>query len=725
MFSKKTISIRGPKPAGLSITRDDAGVPHIQANNLIDLTWGVGYCQAIDRATQLQLMRVIGQGRLCELLDDTDDNFAIDRFFRQMNWSHNDKKELNKLSSETREWCQALCDGINTGLSAKPISVLKLMGFKPEPWRIEDVFLIIRMTSYLTLAQSQAEVERLFVELAQSEVSDAHLAALFPIESDSFDRTLLRGLTLEERLIPSSALWQSAAPRAMASNNWVISGKRAQSGSPIMANDPHLEVNRLPAVWYEMALSCPEYQALGFGMPGLPGILIGRTPSVSWGATYTFMDTVDSWVEHCKDGKYRRGKTWRKFTERKELIKRKKHGNQTVVFYENAHGVLEGTPDGESYRLSTCWSPATYGAKSLNANFALTRAQTVKEAMASLGEIESAWNWVIADQEGNIGYQMSGLCPKRHPDWNGFTPAPGWDKDYDWRGFEPASSLPSLYNPDCGYVVTANNDLNAFGAIDPINMPMGDYRARRIAQRIDAAEKHSVESLSAIQMDTYSLQAEAFLGKCLALVDDDKKSSAAFRILSDWDLHYTADSQGAALFEDFYAALRREVFGKNAFGDDAIKHLQTSTGLFIDFYHLFDEVLLDDASVWYDHVTQREAVNGALDDVIRSSTLGTWGQRNRFTFTNILFQGKLPAWLGFDSEEQVMIGGRATPHQGQIYTSAGRKTSFAPSVRLIADMSENVLHTRIAGGASDNRLSPWYKSEIQAWLAGSLKVLQP
>ena len=52
-------------------------------------------------------------------------------------------------------------------------------------------------------------------------------------------------------------------------------------------------------------------------MPGIPGLLLGRTTDLAWGATYTFADTVDSWVEDCKDGRYRRGDDWLPFRERR------------------------------------------------------------------------------------------------------------------------------------------------------------------------------------------------------------------------------------------------------------------------------------------------------------------------------------------------------------------------------------------------------------------------
>jgi len=63
-------------------------------------------------------------------------------------------------------------------------------------------------------------------------------------------------------------------------------------------------------------------------------------------------------------------------------------------------------------------------------------------------------------------------------------------------------------------------------------------------------------------------------------------------------------------------------------------------------------------------------------------------------------------------------GGRATVHQGQIYNNAGRKTSFAPSFRLVTDMAENVLYTNFIGGVSDRRFSKLYNNDFLNWKNG-------
>ncbi len=69
-------------------------------------------------------------------------------------------------------------------------------------------------------------------------------------------------------------------------------------------------------------------------------------------------------------------------------------------------------------------------------------------------------------------------------------------------------------------------------------------------------------------------------------------------------------------------------------------------------------------------------------------------------------------------------GGRATPHQGQIYRAGNRDTSFAPSYRLIVDLAGDEAHTSLPGGPSDRRFSKWYCSELEAWLELRYKTLR-
>ena len=723
--------IKDPKPAGLTVVRNDHGAPQIVADEIDGCMWGIGYCHATDRTTQLLMMRILGQGRICELLDDSEESLAIDTFFRRANWQNNIDQQVSLLDEKSRNTCQAYCDGVNAGLAARKIYVLKLMGYRPDPWTIADCILLMRMTAYLTLAQSQTEVERFFVEMVQAGVDSIRLAELFPVDAETLDRQLISDVELGERIVPGEIKWNMALPRMMASNNWVVAGNNTASGAAIMANDPHLEINRLPNVWYEQSVrwTGTDSQAAGYimgmGMPGLPGVLVGRNKHVAWGATYTFMDTVDSWIEECRDGSCRRGDGWEAFQQRKETIKRKKNADVDLVYYESSHGVLDGDPRVEGKYLSTRWSAAEAGARTLVASLKLPVTTNAEEAMHRLGAIESAWNWVIADDSGNIAYQMSGLMPIRNKNWSGFSPAPGWDAAYDWKGFVDISDLPRCLNPANGYIATANQDLNHLGVAKPINMPMGNYRARRIEHLLASRNDHDFESMHDIQLDVYSGQARLFLDVLMPLLDTDEQHAAEKNILRHWNLEYDLESQGAALFECFYSALRQQVFGKSGLGEEVVKHLSDQTGLFIDFYRNFDRVMLNELSAWHTDQTRDESFVAAFEAAVQNYDGKAWKEKNAVTFVNQLFQGKLPAFLGFDSKAIALPGGRATPQQGQIYVSNGRVTSFAPSVRMVTDMAEENIHTCVAGGPSDNRFSKWYASGIQDWVNGDYNVLKP
>jgi len=700
-------------------------VPHIQAHSLVGAYWGMGYCHALDRGMQMSVMRVLGQGRAAELLDDSEAMVEVDTFFRRMNWSGHPEDELAKLDEECRHLIDAYCDGVNARLQRKPPWELRLVGARPDPWTPADCLLLARMAGYLTLAQSQGEVERFFVELVQGGISDAKLEALFPGSTRRLDRALLEKVTLGERLVPEALTWMGGVARTMASNNWVVGPSKTRSGRAMMANDPHLEVNRLPNVWCELNVTLPDDNAQLMTMPGIPAPLIGRTRYLAWGATYAFMDAIDSWVEDCRDGARRSDGDWVPFQARSELIHRKSSQPKEVVFYECEHGVLDGDPHVPGHYLCTRWSGGQGGAASLMALRDIWRTRTVEEGMAALGRLEVAFSWVLADSKDRIGFQMSGRLPIRHPSASGFTPMPGWDPAYDWRGFHPPEDLPRILDPRQDFFVTANQDLNALGKVKASTAPMGDYRARRISQRLASEGPHDLDSFRSIHMDTWSMQADEMLAVFLPMLPDTPGRAR----LAGWDRRYEPDSTEAVLFEAFYWALVEDVLGGGGLGEEVAQHVRAETGIFIDFYQFVDRILLDAHTPWLDERDQGDVVRAAFSraekavEQARSSGEGeTWGKRNEIKMTNMFFNGKIPGFLGFDAGPIELRGGRATPHQGQVYNSGGRTTSFAPSIRVVVDFSEPGMYTAVAGGPSDRPFSKWYTSGLDGWLAGEYKL---
>ncbi|NUM35707.1 MAG: penicillin acylase family protein [Candidatus Brocadiae bacterium] len=696
----------------LEVQRLESGVLEVKAQNEEDLYFGQGYGNAMDRGMQMILTRILAQGRATELLQDDEDMLGIDIFFRKMNWKGKVKEQIEKLSVETLKKLQAWCDGVNCYFKQHIPWEMRALRIPVDPWCPEDCLLFLRVISYISLQQTQAEMERVLVQLVQAQVPLEYLKELFPGSLlDGIPMDLIQKVTVSEKVIPDMIPWKEGF---YSSNNWALSPFRTESGKALLSNDPHLEGNRFPNVWQEFSLRCKDRYAIGSTIPGLPGILVGRNNDVAWGATYACMDSCDSWIEECKEKKYFKDEKWHSFQERTEIIKRKKHPDHSITFYENEHGILDGNPQEEGFYLSTLWSGANAGAESFENLFKTLHIKNVSDMMEALGKGEFPFSWAIADAFGNIGYQMSGLLPKRHSGSSGLIPLDGRKSEMDWKGFYEYTELPRTYNPPCGYVISSNNDLNSLSQTPAINLPIDHYRILRIQELIEKKQKHSPTTTKELHYDTYSYQAKAYMEKLLPVLDD----SPAAKILKEWNLCYDPEQKGPWVFEKFYKSLIREVFYKISPDKKALEFLLQKSSIFIVFYGQFDHILLQEKSLWFDGKSREEifALVWKRDvSPFTESEILPWKAQNHFTMKNILFQGKIPKCFGFDYGDFALPGGRASIFQGQVFEIGNRLCSYLPSMRFIVDFSKDGLESHLLGGPSDRRFSKWYKSEIELW----------
>ncbi|MCB2186888.1 MAG: penicillin acylase family protein [Deltaproteobacteria bacterium] len=707
----------------ITLRRNQDGVPEITAATREDLAFGLGFIHMNDRQVQAQLTRILLEGRGCELLADTPELLAVDTFMRRFNFLPDPAAQEAALEPRAASQMRAYAAGVNHYFATnRPVWELRLLGYaRPEPWTVADSLLIGKAFGFLGLVDAQGNLEKFLVQMIQHGVDQARLQELFPYLTEEIDYELLAKVKLDPPLISPETPWLAGLPRFSASNNWAVAGSRTASGQAILCGDPHLEVNRLPAVWAEIVMRLPDNVYLGVTIPGAPGLILGRNRRVAWSATYSFMDMLDFRVEHCAGGKYERKDGWRPFQVREEVIRRKKHPPLTLQVYENEHGVLEGDPTEEGYYLVQGWSAKeNCGAGEWNGLLGLLDADNVQEVMACFRKLEaSTFNFVIADQEGNLGYQMTGRLWQRPAGVSGLVPLPGWEERYDPLGFVDPADLPSSYNPPEGFIVTANQDLNHLGDSQPINLPMADYRARRIQEMLEQGGCLDLAYMKAMHYDLYSLQAERFLAILRPLLPD----TPAGKLLKDWDCRYTADSRAATLFEAVYRALIDVVFGDGGLGREVVARVMEETSLFHDYYGNLDEVLCREDAAWFGDRPREELFRQALAQGLAAEP-APYGSTRKVMLSHLLLGGKLPPWLGFDYGPIELPGCRATIPQGQIFHSAGRLTTFSPSFRFVTDLGRAEIESVIAGGPRDRRWSGWYANDVPNWLGGRYKVLK-
>lgn len=710
--------------------RTPEGVVEVWGEDDVALAAATGFAHGMDRMLQMLLVRLIGQGRVSECLRSDEESLTVDRFAREMGFAADAEEDVSNVTGEALRFAKAYCRGVDHALEHQGTPwELRLVRYRPEPWRVADILLALKMMAYLSLAQSQQDTEKFIIEAFRAGVDPERLKALFAPHLDGMTPELVelvRKTPVHQPLFSPAVRFRAGLPRIMASNNWVVSGARTASGHPLHCNDPHLEANRLPAIWYEQVQHTADDFRIGVSMPGTPGLIFGRTRDTSFGFTYGFMDTIDYFVEEVRGGRCRRGADFEELTVREECIRRKGRAPVTFRVWESRHGVLEVPPGARDLEdgnyLCRAWSGHRHGAaRGLSATYEVLRAKTVQELQDVLAEVTISCNWLVADSAGNIGYQQSGRLPlRRH---SGLHPVPGWDERYDWQGTLRADRLARITNPPEGYLATANDDLNVPSEPLSINLPMGAYRAERIRALIAEREDWTVEGMKEIQRDLTSLQAERFM----ELFRPHLPDTPVGRLLGDWDLRYDRDSRGATLFEEIYRGLLAEVFGKGLFGEEAWAHAAAETGLLVDFYHVFDEALLGGDPAWFGGGGREgllaQLVPSVLGRHAAPGSVPTWGSQRQVEMTHLFFQGRLPRWLGFDRGPIVLEGNRATIVQGSIYRSHGRTTTFCPSYRFVADLSQHTAHTSLAGGPSDRRFSRYYLSDLARWQRYEYKLL--
>jgi penicillin G amidase len=619
--TRGTLAAKGLN-AAVEVLRDRYGVPHIRATTMHDLYFAQGYVTAQDRFWQMDFWRRIGAGRLSEIFGTS--TLGTDMYLRTVGFRRIAEQEYRTMDPDTKAVYDAYAEGVNAYVLGKrpqalglEYALLKLQGVTVviEPWTPPDSLTWLKLMSQDLGSNLRRElysidlIQQVGLARTRDFFSDYRYGEMPVVVSDSeLPRALLSGrhaslnrlqaATAPEVLSALRGLTSSViggmdlgAPLAMGdapglgSNNWVIAGSRTVSGKPILANDPHLGI-QMPSIWYESDLYCSAggpFHVSGFSFAGTPGIVIGHNDRIAWGVTNLFPDVQDLYIEKINPenpNQYEVNGHWVDMSLRREEIKVLHQDDPTIILArETRHGpVITDSTGFAGYRGFTMNPggpfPGNLELRVLSLRWTALQQNTAFKSVAPLDKARNfdefrqalrTWdvpsqNFVYADVDGNIGYQAPGLIPIRAKG-NGAVPSPGWTDDYEWKGFIPFESLPFSYNPEKGYIVSANNAVTspAYRFFIGDDYDLG-YRAWRIAEMIEGARgKISVADVKAMQADSLNISARELMPylKALTLQGD---AARGLDLLAKWDMRMDARSAGAAVYGFFWQSLVEELF---------------------------------------------------------------------------------------------------------------------------------------------------------------------
>lgn len=713
--------------------RDDNGVPHISAQTWRDALYGLGFLHALDRPTQMLFARALAYGRSAERIADKPELLETDRFFRKVGLYLPLDREVNALDDVTFGHLTAYCEGVNDSLRHYGRSLpMWATGFQPQPWTQTSVMLIGNLLNFGGLAVGQQQNERLLLELIQAGIDDDKLRELFAPALDDVDFELLRQVKIASQLSDEALELITDLPRLAGSNAWAVRPERSATGHALLASDPHLEVNRLPAIWYEAVLQWDGHYVMGATLPGCPTFGVARTENVAWGVTYLKGDTSDYFIEDCRQGphgwQYRRGETWHDFQLREERILRKGGATEVMKVLYNDQGTLSGDPDqdGPGYHLLVSWTGDHEGVgRSIHTWLGLIDCRTALEAMDLVRECpQPTLNWIFADRDGHVGQQASGWFPERRSGNLGLLPVPAWDIANHWQGWVRSRHLPRIYDPPEGFVATANEDINPTSGPKLVTLPVPNYRKRRIDERLHELPCASVADMQRLQYDVVSLQARDLL----AIFLPHLPAGPIRDRLAAWDCSYTPESLEATLFSRLYRNVLLEIFGqesgnRSGLGWRRMLYLSSRVGYSSMVITCIDRLLAQEESLWWQGRDKAELIRIAALK-LQSEKDQPWSVTNAFRFSNRFFGGQFVGWaLGFNTGDLPMPGCHATPFQGHLLRVAKRETTFAPSYHFVTDFGTDRIETNLPGGPSESRFSGWYTSDIPRWCRGEYKIV--
>jgi len=280
-------------------------------------------------------------------------------------------------------------------------------------------------------------------------------------------------------------------------------------------------------------------------------------------------------------------------------------------------------------------------------------------------------NMICGDSLGNIAWQASAASPRR-AGWLGRLPVPGTGA-YEWQGFR--DDLPTEFNPERGWIATANHDIHPPGYDPPLYFKSGSSfpRFERLESVLSSRSSFTLAGSVQLQQDAFSASAAADLPLFRDWAADDPEVEFARVALAEWAAIYHRQSRAAAIYERVRRHIPQAVRDGTASDEER-------------------EALLTQAI--------REGIADLKETQGDDPMEWRWGRMNRSEFPHSLVEA-------YDLSTVERSGG------------AGTVAAIGATYRHVVDFSDldSSLATN-APGQSGRPGSPYYGNLEESWAAG-------
>jgi penicillin amidase len=537
LFNNPARTTETPR-AGVTIERDDFGVPTIRGQTDDDIWFGAGYAVAQDRLFQLELFRRATQGHLAEIVGKAylEDDITVRRDFYT---GAELDAQLNVLPQELRARFDSYAAGINAWIQETREDPNKLpgefpavVGGGPADWSVRDsaaigVYLARTVPSDDGEEMANWRALRTFgakLFNAILPIRTKGQVATVPASEGSFPAVPGRTLKHEQAGFANSLKFLAGVPEPKdedvggthaasraslpflgqlnhrGSNMWAI---RGSGGGASLFNGPQLGF-QIPELFVEFEVHRPGYEVRGVTAPGVPLVAIGHNGHVAWGFTSGLTDEDDLYVEKLTAGeKYLFNGQERAMECRNETFNWRspptdllgaidlepaapESGSETRRLCRTHHGPVQARAEGVAFaRRYAIWGREV---ETLQGLTDVTEARSVADVDKAMAKVTWNENLMAADDQGNIGYWHPGLLPIRPRKWDERLPYPGTG-EAEWKGFLEVDERPHSINPKQGWLSNWNNVPSAGwtqGDIPARERALGPYHRNRLLGKVVA-----------------------------------------------------------------------------------------------------------------------------------------------------------------------------------------------------------------------------------------------
>jgi len=518
----------------VTIKRDTWGVPHIEGNTDSDTAFGFAVAQAEDHYALIETSMRFYRG--AQSAKNGYESIPLDYLVQLLKIRPEvDRQYDDVLSDEIKQILIGFADGINYWAAKNPNKVDQRI----YPITAKDLVASFSL-QHLLFYGIQKPITELFDDQRKHNLS---------MDSDK-------------------TAWQlvEETPLPIGSNAFAISPLRSADGSTRLLINSHQPLTG-PVAWYEAHLKSEEgWHVMGGAFPGSPVITVGANEHVAWGATVNKPDLVDIYVLDINpdnENQYRLDGEWLDFDVSQASIRVKLIGNFYWTVKQDLYYSKHGPVIKQDHGVYAVRYAGQGEIRQVEQWFDMNKSTSLASWQKAMDRLAiSSFNFVAADDGGNIGFFHNSQSPIRKEGLNWKDYLPGDRSDLIWQEYLPFSKLPQVVNPDSGFLLSTNQ--SPFHVTAPEdNAKRADYsetfgfptrmtnRATRGLELFSELGAITESDFKEIKFDnSYSPNSRAI--RYLSDVFDvdypaDSPYYSSLQLLRDWDLKTDVDNTAANL----------------------------------------------------------------------------------------------------------------------------------------------------------------------------------